>query len=197
MMQNMPLSKTHKARSRRRILSAASTLFCRHGYSGAGINAIMEAAELTRGAFYAHFESKEELFTVVVGGVPPLLERLQQRGDRHTHHLVDGAVEAIRDALSPDKLEFDSAVGALETLAADVARADIATRFTYAMNVGKVADELMRGFERDREHDPRALAALSLIVGGWAIARASSPDPIAHEVLAACADAADAILRGE
>jgi TetR/AcrR family transcriptional repressor of nem operon len=159
----------------------------------------MEAAELTRGAFYAHFASKEELFTIVVGCVPPLLEKLRDRGDRHTHHLVDGAVEILREAFSmagPDADE-QGHVGALDTLAADVARADVATQLTYAMRLGEVADELMRGFEREEEHDPRALVVLSLLVGGWTIARACGPDALAEQVLVACADAAERILRGE
>jgi AcrR family transcriptional regulator len=36
-------------------------MFREEGFDGAGIDAIMKAAGLTRGGFYCHFESKEDL----------------------------------------------------------------------------------------------------------------------------------------
>lgn len=185
----MPLSKAHKERSRQRILDAAADLFVAHGYEGVGINAIMEAAELTRGAFYAHFESKAQLFTIVVGREPEFLKRLRARGDRHTHHLVDGAVEVVNDLLR------DGRDGALAT---DTARAEIDARFLYAERLGETADELMRGFESSApESDPRALAVIGLLAGASSLARASRPDPLSDAIIDACGSLAEAILRGE
>lgn len=51
-----------KAESRERILSAAADLFRTKGYTATGIDELMSQAELTAGAFYAHFKSKTELF---------------------------------------------------------------------------------------------------------------------------------------
>lgn len=58
----MPYSPTHKAKSRERILGAATELFCRHGFAKVSIGQIMTLAKMTHGAFYAHFESKEALY---------------------------------------------------------------------------------------------------------------------------------------
>ena len=51
----------HKQQTSQRILNAASTLFRSRGYDATGIDAVMASADLTAGAFYAHFRSKEDL----------------------------------------------------------------------------------------------------------------------------------------
>src|SRR5271167_3122452 len=50
-----------KQQTSQRILESASSLFRKNGYEATGIDAIMEYAGLTAGAFYAHFRSKEDL----------------------------------------------------------------------------------------------------------------------------------------
>src|SRR5215831_19368857 len=53
----------HRAQTRGRILEAAAGLFRARGYQSTGVDAIMASADLTAGAFYAHFASKEALLT--------------------------------------------------------------------------------------------------------------------------------------
>jgi AcrR family transcriptional regulator len=59
----MPYSKQHKTTSKDRILKAAADLFSRYGFERVSIGEIMRLARLTHGAFYAHFESKEALYS--------------------------------------------------------------------------------------------------------------------------------------
>ncbi|HBR97745.1 MAG TPA: TetR/AcrR family transcriptional regulator [Gammaproteobacteria bacterium] len=59
----MPYSKDHKARSKQKILDSARELFLRNGFERVSISQIMTVARMTHGAFYAHFESKEALFS--------------------------------------------------------------------------------------------------------------------------------------
>ncbi len=47
----------HKGETRKRILETAGRRFKRDGIDGSGIAAIMSDAQLTNGAFYAHFKS--------------------------------------------------------------------------------------------------------------------------------------------
>ena len=54
-----------KAETRERILAAAGRLFRGHGIDAVGVDAIMHAAGLTHGGFYAHFASKEALVAEV------------------------------------------------------------------------------------------------------------------------------------
>ena len=58
----MPYAKDHKAKTRDRILQAATDLFSRYGFENVSIGNIMKAVKMTHGAFYTHFESKEALY---------------------------------------------------------------------------------------------------------------------------------------
>ena len=62
----MPYSPAHKERTRAKVVECARILFNRHGFDGVTIDMVMEQAELTRGGFYNHFKSKEELFAAAV-----------------------------------------------------------------------------------------------------------------------------------
>jgi AcrR family transcriptional regulator len=53
-------------RTRDALLRAASRLFCSRGLEGTSIDEVAETAGYTKGAFYANFKSKEELFLVML-----------------------------------------------------------------------------------------------------------------------------------
>jgi TetR/AcrR family transcriptional repressor of nem operon len=57
----MPWKKEHKSATRGRILETASAAIRERGIAGVGVAQVMEAAGLTHGGFYAHFDSKDEL----------------------------------------------------------------------------------------------------------------------------------------
>lgn len=59
----MPYAKTHKAKSKDLIIDSAIDLFSRYGFDKVSIGQIMSSAKLTHGAFYAHFKSKEALYS--------------------------------------------------------------------------------------------------------------------------------------
>ena len=63
----MRYSREHKAGTRRRIVAAAARLFAARGYEATSIDEVMQAAGLTRGAFYRHFASKGALYTEATG----------------------------------------------------------------------------------------------------------------------------------
>lgn len=53
-------------RTYRRIIQTAAELFVRKGFDGTSIADLAQAVELTKGAIYHHFESKDALFFAVV-----------------------------------------------------------------------------------------------------------------------------------
>jgi TetR/AcrR family transcriptional regulator, transcriptional repressor for nem operon len=57
----MRKSKAEAAKTRERILEAASAQFLSHGITDAGLARLMRAAGLTHGGFYRHFASKDQL----------------------------------------------------------------------------------------------------------------------------------------
>ena len=62
----MRYEKGHKEATRQHIVDVASRQFRENGVAAAGLAGIMSAAGLTNGAFYAHFESKEDLVRAVL-----------------------------------------------------------------------------------------------------------------------------------
>ena len=67
MMATETLNK-HQLRTQEtqsRLLDAAEEVFVRDGYEGAQLSEIAEVAGRTKGAVYAHFKSKEDLFLVL------------------------------------------------------------------------------------------------------------------------------------
>ncbi len=75
------------------LLDAAEELFARKGLSGAALEEIADAAGYTRGAIYAHFGSKEELFLAVI-------ERQRQR-------FLDGFADVILSSHRLDEVNLD------------------------------------------------------------------------------------------
>src|SRR6201999_4300431 len=52
--------------TRRKIMTSAVELFNEIGYPATGLGNIIERAELTKGALYYHFDSKESLATAII-----------------------------------------------------------------------------------------------------------------------------------
>ncbi len=82
-----------KERTRQRLLAEAQRLFRERGYAATSLEQIAEAAEVTKGAIYGHFASKEDLMLTAIEAVPapdylttlndesrPLPERLAEFG---------------------------------------------------------------------------------------------------------------------
>src|SRR3954451_9840397 len=52
--------------TRKKIITSAVELFNEIGYPAAGLGDIIERADLTKGALYYHFDSKEALATAII-----------------------------------------------------------------------------------------------------------------------------------
>jgi TetR/AcrR family transcriptional repressor of nem operon len=62
----MRYSLEHKAENREKILSVAARSFREHGGDSSGIGTVMKKVGLTKGGFYRHFESKDDLLVEAV-----------------------------------------------------------------------------------------------------------------------------------
>jgi AcrR family transcriptional regulator len=84
-------------RTRKSLLEAAVKLFCEQGLEGASVEEVAQAAGYTKGAFYANFKSKEELFLVMLDEqFAQELERLD-RALAGTHEPEEEARAAAAD----------------------------------------------------------------------------------------------------
>ena len=59
-----------KERTRQRLLAEAQRLFRERGYAATSLEQIAEAAEVTKGAIYGHFASKEDLMLSALEAAP-------------------------------------------------------------------------------------------------------------------------------
>src|SRR5882724_11545328 len=80
--------KEQKPATRRRIIESAGRRLKRDGIDGSGIATLMADAGLTNGAFYAHFESKEDLVANA------LAEQLREQRDSLSAQSVEQIVSA-------------------------------------------------------------------------------------------------------
>lgn len=80
--------------TRSSLLKAAGKLFCHAGLEGASVDQVAQEAGFTKGAFYANFKSKEELFLVMLD------ERFARELERIDQALARGGDEAHAEARS-------------------------------------------------------------------------------------------------
>src|SRR5215212_2885956 len=85
--------KDHKQATRRRIVEAAGRRLKRDGIDGSGVATLMADAGLTNGAFYAHFDSKEDLVASA------LADQLSQQREAYRTRSLE---QMVRGYLSPE-----------------------------------------------------------------------------------------------
>ena len=106
MWQNESVARVTRAeskeRTRQRLLAEAQRLFRERGYAATSLEQIADAAEVTKGAIYGHFASKEDLMLSALEAAPapdysatlndasrPLRERLAAFGRAAAEHPGD------------------------------------------------------------------------------------------------------------
>jgi AcrR family transcriptional regulator len=78
--------------TRHRILSSATRLFSLNGYDGTGVAEICEAAGVSKGAFYHHFPSKQDVFLSILNTWLDQLSTQMQSARQATQTVPEGLV---------------------------------------------------------------------------------------------------------
>ena len=179
----MPQNPARTARTRAEILDHAGRLFRLRGYAGTNIDDVMLAAGLTRGAFYAHFNSKDKLFTEAVIAGTGLRARLR------------GAAPAavLKAYLDKTELVASAPTCVLAALPSDIARAPLPARLAYANLLYAAIGELAG--TKKRKLDADATVAAILAVGAVALARASGDTRLSDWLLRCAARAVQPLLK--
>ena len=173
----MSQNPARTARTRAEILDHAGRLFRLRGYAGTNIDDVMLAAGLTRGAFYAHFTSKDDLFTEAVIAGTGLRTRLRDAEP----------ATVLKTYLDKAGLVASAPTCVLAALPSDIARAPLPARLAYA-NLLYAAIGEIAGVKK-RKLDSDATVAVILAVGAVALARASG-DTRLSDWLLRCAERA-------
>lgn len=183
----MPYKPEHKERTRKRIVESARKLFNRHGFTGVSIDAIMAEAGLTRGGFYNHFATKEELYAEVVQQVLSCREN-DASNSRRAGPRMNGR-DFIVAYLSHAHLTDRDNACPLMALPSDVARGGEPVRRAYRQVLEYMVEHLEAGHPGPKARE-RALAIAALCIGGMAVARAIDDAELAREIRVAARETA-------
>jgi TetR/AcrR family transcriptional regulator, transcriptional repressor for nem operon len=180
----------HKQRTSERILSVASSLFRKRGYDATGIDAVMASADLTAGAFYAHFQSKEDLLA------RSLESAFCDSGARWSRRLdnlrgrdwVRKFATAYLSKAHRDNPELGCPMPAL---ASDIARIGGPSRAVFEQRLRGLIDAVGQEIGPDSPnpgspHKDEAIPAIALCVGGLMLARAVNDQKLSDRILTAC-----------
>jgi TetR/AcrR family transcriptional repressor of nem operon len=186
----MRYEKGQKDATRQRIIEVASRQFREQGVAAVGLAGIMAEAGLTNGAFYAHFDSKENLVREVLAsaGFHNKLAKATARGA--------GLEGAIHDYLSPSHRDDPGTGCPTSALVAEMARHPKATRDAFTGKVAGVIELIAAGLRAGTAAGRRrkAVAIYALMVGTLQLARAINDSKLSDEILQNGADEAVALV---
>ena len=183
-------SVEQKESTRERILKAAAKEFRSKGWAGATVPGIMEAAGLTAGGFYKHFDSKSSLFAEM------FRETLRKSIDKA--QVLKGRVpeghwwEALaRTYLDPAHRDNYRGGCVMAALASDMPRAESAAKQACEEELLRYVEVLAQSDdETTDEARSKAWAFQALLLGGLIMSRGVESDATAQEILEACQQAA-------
>ena len=178
----MRYSKGHKQATRQRIVEVAGRRFKQDGIDGAGVATLMSDAGLTNGAFYAHFESKEDLVANV------LADQLRAQRQSFDAQPSDRAgLEAfIRSYLAPEHRDQCAEGCPSAALLDEIGRRPDATRQVFTDELMAVIDDIALRLDPTRGEAARtdALTIFGLMVGTLQLARALTDRDLSDQLLA-------------
>jgi TetR/AcrR family transcriptional regulator, transcriptional repressor for nem operon len=182
--QTVRYSPGHKEQARARLIAAAGRGFRKRGYGGIGVDGLAKEAEVTSGAFYGHFPSKEAAFKeAVVAGIRDLkAEVVACRAAGGTRWVADFADFYLGVRRTCDL--GDSC--ALQSLTPEVQRAEADVKAAFEAEASEVARAVADGLGggNHAERLDRAWALLALLSGGVTLARAVGNPAIADGMAA-------------
>ena len=185
----MAWKETHKQKSRQRILLAAAALFTRKGFNNVGIDEVMETAGMTRGAFYAHFNSKIELYeeAIIAAGIAAA-----QRIDS----ITSDHIGIIENYLSEENLSSNEICCPMACLVSDVAHDDERVKDIYT-RLYKGFTKHLANFDNTERDEDKILLQSVLMIGGLALARSLTDKALAKKILRLSSEAARELHAAE
>jgi len=179
----MKVSKAQAQANRERIIEAAAELFRERGFDGVGVNELMQAAGLTRGGFYGHFDSKEDL-------AARSSEQALAANAAHWSRVVEKARDPMAALVSfylSDRHRDAAGQGcALAALGPDAMRHGDALRAVFSTGIERFADIVaaqlpVRESDAGRRRE-RSLAVMATLVGALMLSRVADSEELSREI---------------
>lgn len=181
----MRYGKEQKQATRQRIIDAAGRRFKRDGIDGSGIATLMGDAGLTNGAFYAHFDSKEDLVAATVA------EQLRTQRESFARQAAEpgGMEQLVRRYLSAEHRDQPEQGCPSAALLDEITRCGDGTKQAYTDGMLAVVDAVVDVVATEiAPQDPQAarvklLNVFAMMVGTLQFARALADRALADQVL--------------
>jgi len=188
----MPYPTGHREQVRSRIVESARRLFNRNGFESVSVDSIMGQAGLTRGAFYAYFESKSDLYAETLGCFftdPNWKSRWE--GVDVDLASPEAGPQIVRAYLSQQHFDDVENSCPMVALPSDVARSDPKVKAAFE----NVFRAMVTVLGRDVRHsmqapEETAMAIAALCIGGMVVARSLKDSRFSDRLRDASAHAA-------
>jgi AcrR family transcriptional regulator len=188
---------------RRRIQEAARTVFAERGYAGASIELIARAAQLSVGAIYLYFRSKEDLYTSLIEDTLTVfdVEMAQVRENEEVSKRLRATWSILvrwaeKDAEGPRILRLLAQPAVRPQLSDDVVATVSAGIARVQDHIGAcVADGIHSGIYRQVNAREIADLAWSVLLGSLDAAEMHTNLGLAAEALVARTDRALALIE--
>lgn len=169
----------HKEEKRKELLKASGALVKQSGFAATGVDALMQAAGVTSGAFYSHFSSKSDLLKALVESE---LQASREMWEGNSNETAEDWVNFELDRyLNMGHVRHPEAGCILPSLGSEIARADILVRELFEKELRKGQG----GLAQRLGSDDLAWAFLCQLVGAILIARAMPSDASQRAVIEA------------
>ena len=184
----------HKAQTRRRIIETAGRRLKHDGIDGSGVATLMTDAGLTNGAFYAHFDSKDDLVANVVteqlSAQCAVLEALPEG--------TESMKVFVREYLSPEHRDHPEVGCPNAALLDEIARSSDSVKDAYTRGMQSIVDVIAThlapldlALARTR-----ALGLFTVLVATMQLARAVTDRDMSSDILQAGIANAQHLLDG-
>lgn len=190
----MPYSKEHKQKTRKAILKSAQELFSTKGYSSVSVNEVMQDCSLTRGAFYAHFKSKADLYSEALKFSATNSELAKTKPKETSSK--EWLSQLLTGYLSIEHVKGEKPCP-LAFLATDIVSRDKTAKKAYAhtyKNMNKIIMDYAGAEIPCSTED--ILSLTSMIIGAVAVSRTIEDDSLVKNILTSCRQQARLMLGG-
>jgi TetR/AcrR family transcriptional regulator, transcriptional repressor for nem operon len=176
----MRVTKEKAAENRERILKAASRLIRERGISGAGVDALTEAAGMTHGSLYSQFGSKERLVEEALGyaiGASGKTMAGAATRDRY-----------ISGYLSSEHRDRPGQGCPLAALVCEMPRQSSGVRETFTAGLRGMIRQMTSRVDaglKQRQRDEEALTTIASLIGALVLARAVNDPKLSDDILRA------------
>ncbi|VTR98289.1 family transcriptional regulator : Transcriptional regulator, TetR family OS=Azoarcus sp. KH32C GN=AZKH_1730 PE=4 SV=1: TetR_N [Gemmata massiliana] len=179
----MRVSRAQAAENRKRIVDVAARLFREGGIATTGVDALMSAAGLTHGGFYAHFQSKDQLATEACSqSLSRSLGKWAKLAE--SERPLEAIIEHYLSAGHRDN-QGDGCLIAALLVEASRSSPDVRRVITEGIKslLGVLESNVPGGTRKTKR--ARAISVFTAMVGALAVARAVDDPNLSKEILAA------------